>query len=64
MEPLTDQQQHALVEIVIDEFGNSLSFADFADALHGLLEDVPGFETSQQHDINQLTQLLWSQYHD
>ena len=64
METLTTEQQQQLVEIINDEIGSGMEFAEFTDALLGLLEDVPGFETAQQSTINKLTNQLWSQYHE
>ena len=64
MKSLTAEQKQQLVEIINDEFGSGMLFEEFTDALLGLLEDVPGFETAQQRTINKLTQQLWSQYHD
>lgn len=63
MKSLTTEQKQQLVEIIIEEFGNALDLAEFTDALLGLLEDVPGFETAQQSTINKLTQQLWRKYH-
>jgi hypothetical protein len=48
MKSLTTEQKPELVEIIKDEYGNSLDFDDFTDALLGLLEDVPGFETAKE----------------
>lgn len=64
MKLLTAEQKLQLVEIVTEEHGNALAFDDFTDALLGLLEDVPGFETAKQRSIIKLTQQLWEQYHD
>ena len=64
MKQLTTDQKQDLVEIIKDEYGNALDFDDFTNALLGLLEDVPGFETAKESTISNLTQTLWSQYHD
>jgi UDP-glucose 6-dehydrogenase len=64
MKSLTTEQKQQLVEIINEEFGNELDLAEFTDALLGLLEDVPGFETMRQSSINKLTQQLWRKYHD
>jgi hypothetical protein len=37
--------EETLLEIVNEEFGLHVEFDDFADAVLGLSEDVPGFET-------------------
>jgi hypothetical protein len=64
MKSLTTGQKQELVEIIAEEFGTGMNLDDFTDALLGLLEDVPGFETAKESTINNLTQTLWSQYHD
>jgi len=64
MKSLTNEQKQNLVEIINDEYGNDLDFDDFTNALLGLLEDVPGFETAKESTIDKLTQTLWSQHHD
>jgi hypothetical protein len=64
MKSLTTGQKHDLVEIIKDEYRNALDFDDFTNALLGLLEDVPGFETAKESTINKLTQQLWRKYHD
>jgi hypothetical protein len=64
MKSLTTGQKQELVKIIKDEYGNKLDFDDFTNALLGLLEDVPGFETAKESTISKLTQQLWSQYHD
>jgi hypothetical protein len=64
MKSLRTEQKQEMVEIIIEEFGNALDFDDFTNALLGLLEDVPGFETTKESTINKLTQQLWRKYHD
>jgi hypothetical protein len=64
MQSLTTEQKQNLVEIINDQYGNALDFDDFTNALLGLLEDVPGFETAKESTISKLSQQLWSQYHD
>ena len=64
MKQLRNDQKQELVEIIKDEYGNVLDFDAFTNALLGLLEDVPGFETAKESTINKLSQQLWSQYHD
>lgn len=64
MKSLTTEQKQQLVEIISEEFGTGMSLAEFTEALLGLLEDVPGFETAKQSTINKLTTQLWSNYHE
>lgn len=64
MNTLTTEQKQQLVEVLSEEFGAEMNNAEFTDALLGLLEDVPGFETAKQSTINKLVNQLWSKYHE
>lgn len=64
MNTLTTEQKQQLVEIISEEFGTEMSNAEFTEALLGLLDDVPGFETAKQSMINKLVNQLWSKYHE
>ena len=64
MQSLTADQKQELLQIINEEFGVGMALDDFTEALLSLLEDVAGFETASQRTLNQLTQQLWSQYHD
>jgi hypothetical protein len=64
MKSLTTKQKQEMVEIIIEEFGTGMTLDEFTDALLGLLEDVPGFETAKESTINKVTQQLWRKYHD
>jgi len=64
MNSLTTEQKQQLVEIISEEFGSGMTLVEFTDALLGLLEDMPGFETAKQSVINKLVNQLWSKYHD
>ena len=64
MQSLTAEQKEELVQIINEEFGVGMALEDFTEALLSLLEDVAGFETASQRTLNQLTQQLWSQYHE
>ena len=64
MESLTTEQQQELVEIIKEDFGAVMTLDEFNDALLGLLEDMPGFETASQLVISNLTTQLWSQYYE
>jgi len=63
MQSLTTEQKETLVEIIKDEFGEEMSLDEFTDILLGMLEDVAGFETSSQQEVNKLTNQLWKNYH-
>ena len=62
MHTLTAEQQQELVSIINDEFGSQLEFDDFADAMLGLFEDIPGFETISQSRANRYVHQLWRKY--
>lgn len=64
MNTLTTEQKQQLVEIISEEFGTEMNNAEFTEALLGLLEDVPGFETAKRNMINKLVNQLWSKYHE
>lgn len=64
MKSLTTEQKQQLVDIIIEDFGTEMTQDEFTDVLLGLLEDIPGFENATQRTINQLTNQLWSQYHE
>lgn len=64
MKSLTTEQKQQLVEIISEEFGSGMTLAEFTDALLGLLEDMPGYETAKQSTINKLANQLWSNYHE
>ena len=64
MQSLTTEQQQQLLAIIADEFGAELEAEAFAEALQAVLEDMAGFETASQQTILQLTQQLWSNYHE
>lgn len=64
MKSLTNEQKQQLVEIISEEFGSGIKLEEFTDALLGLLEDMPGYETAKQSTINKLANQLWSNYHE
>jgi hypothetical protein len=63
MHTLTAEQQNTLLEIINEEFGSTLESDEFADALLGLFEDIPGFETISQSRANRYINQLWRKYH-
>jgi hypothetical protein len=63
MYTLTEEQQHALVGIVIDGSGHDLTFDGFADAMLTLFDDIPGFETIPSTKATILIHHLWRTYH-
>lgn len=63
MQSLTTEQKESLVEIIKEEFGVEMALDEFTDILLGMLEDVAGFETSPEQEVNKLTNQLWKKYH-
>lgn len=63
MNALSDDEKNRLVELVLDEFGDSLPFDDFASVIRGYFDDIPGLETMGAEQANDLINFLWSQYH-
>ena len=63
METLSAEERQNLLEIINEEFGPDLTFDDFSDAVLGLFEDIPGFETIPPSKANRYVNQLWSQYH-
>jgi len=60
---LSTDQQKTLVEIISDQFGPSLSFEAFTDKVRLLFEDISGFETISDSEIQTIINQLWSFYH-
>ncbi len=63
MHTLTAEQQNTLLEIINEEFGSQLDPDEFADALLGLFEDIPGFEAISQGRAERFVNQLWRKYH-
>lgn len=63
MNALSDDEKSRLVELVVDEFGSSLAFDDFAAVIHGYFDDIPGLETMGADMANHLISIMWSEYH-
>lgn len=63
MHALTDDETSRLIELIFDECGDALAFDEFASVIHGLFEDIPGIETMEADEANQLINSMWSKYH-
>lgn len=63
MNALSQDEKNRLVELIVDEFGGSLVFQDFAAVIHGYFDDIPGLETMGAEEANDLIKFMWSQYH-
>ena len=62
MTPITKEQQQDLIELIHEQFGSTLSRDDFTDAVLGLFEDSPGFETITQSQAKSMINQLWRIY--
>lgn len=62
MHTLTVQQQVELVSLINEEFGSHLEFEDFAEAMLGLFENIPGFETISHTQSTCVVNQLWRKY--
>jgi len=63
MHTLTKHQQTELVSIINGDFGSHLEFDDFAEAVLGMFENIPGFETISQSKSTRIVKQLWRKYH-
>ena len=63
MHTLSEDEKSRLLEFVVEEFGNDLTFDNFAEVIHGLFEDIPGFETLGADQASRLVNFMWSEYH-
>ena len=63
MPTLTKQQQTELVSLINEDFGSDLEFDDFAEAVLGVFENIPGFETISQTTSTRIVKQLWRKYH-
>jgi hypothetical protein len=59
---LENDQLDALVEIIREQSGDTLSRADFNDRMLQLFEEIPGFETLPRKLAQQYLKILWQSY--
>jgi hypothetical protein len=59
---LTVRQQHTLIEIIAEDFGNDLDREEFIDCCLLLFEDIAGFECLDDIEIQSITTRLWRHY--
>ena len=59
---LSGDELDRLVDMVIEWHGTNLSRSDFAEAMLGIFEDVPGFEAISQARSQYIVLELWSTY--
>lgn len=56
---LTEEQENFLADVVAEQFGKTLDFARFADALAMICEDIAGFEAGP--DVH-VVRRIWAAY--
>ncbi|WKZ85963.1 hypothetical protein N5B55_03120 [Ralstonia pickettii] len=56
---LTQEQENFLADVVAEQFGKTLDFVRFADALAMICEDIAGFEGGPNAGI---VQRIWGVY--
>lgn len=56
---LTEEQEIFLADVAAEQFGKTLDFAHFAQALASMCEDIAGFEASPDA---QVVKRVWAAY--
>lgn len=64
MNTLSSEQKQALVEIVIEEYGNDFDYEKFAELVMELFEDISGFESLTIRQKTRIINLLWRNYNE
>ena len=59
---LENDQLNTLVEIIREQSGDTLSRADFNDAMLQMFEDIAGFETLPRKVSQRYIKILWQSY--
>jgi hypothetical protein len=59
---LENDQLNMLVQIIREQYGNSISRADFNDLMLQLFENIPGFETLPRKLSQPYLKILWQSY--
>jgi len=64
MNTLSKAQKLTLTEIVTEEYGDSLEYEEFVEAVLTVCDDIAGFESIQTRRVNNLINSLWRHYHE
>ncbi|MBU9578562.1 hypothetical protein KTE26_08920 [Ralstonia mannitolilytica] len=56
---LTQEQESFIADVVAEQFGKTMGFARFADALAMICEDIAGFEAVPSIDV---VRRIWAAY--
>jgi hypothetical protein len=59
---LTNEQEHELIDFIIEDHGSGLNLEDFTDRCFLMFEDIPGFECLDDQDSQPLIKRLWNLY--
>ena len=62
MYQLENDQLNTLVEIIREKSGDTLSRAQFSDAMLQMFENIAGFETLPQKLAQRYLKILWQSY--
>lgn len=63
MHTLTREERQTLIAMIGETHGLGLDRDAFVDAMLGLFEDIPGFETIPPAKARRIVHQLWSKYH-
>lgn len=63
MHTLSREERQTLVATIGELHGLGLTYAEFADAVLGLFEDISGFEAIPPATAKRIVHNLWSTYH-
>jgi hypothetical protein len=62
MKPLTRKQLTNLTDFIREMYGDNLAEFDFTDAFLLVLEDVSGYEVTDEHTLTPLISNAWQLY--
>lgn len=63
MHTLSQEERQTLIAMIGELHGSCLTYEQFADAMLGLFEEIPGFETISPTSAKRIVLNLWSTYH-
>lgn len=59
---LTQDQEVSLIEMITEDFGDDLNHAEFAECCLQMFEDIAGFESLSDSEIQPILIRLWRLY--
>lgn len=63
MHTLSREERQTLIAMIGELHGSGLTYAEFADAVLGLFDDISGFEAIPPATAKRIVHNLWSTYH-